>query len=237
VIAKNRNYPRQAEFPSFNKFLKALREAFWAIMVPVIIMGGIYGGVFTPTEAAVAASVYALLVGKFIYRELDARKIYDAFKDAMTVNAATTFMIGLSTSFAAYLAMERIPIKVGNIIMAQADSKVLVFLLINAMFLVVGCFVDNISSTIILTPIFLPVVTKLGMSPIQYGIMMTFALAIGFVTPPYGCNLFVASAISGEKVETISKYLIPFIIVMVLVLGLFTFIPSLSTALLPAGRY
>ena len=237
VIAKKENYPRQSEFPTIGKFLRVLRDSIWALLVPVIIMGGIYGGVFTPTEAAVAASVYALFIGKFVYKELNWQSIYDAFKDAMTVNAATTFMIGLSTSFAAYLAMEQIPVKIGQFILTQADSRVIVFLMVNAMFLVVGCFVDNISSTIILTPIFLPVVTQLGMSPIQYGIMMTFALAIGFVTPPYGCNLFVASAISGESVESISKHLIPFILVMVFVLGLFTFIPGFSTALLPVGRY
>lgn len=232
VIAKKENYPKQSDFPSVKKFLLVTKDAFWALMVPVIIMGGIYGGVFTPTEAAVAASVYALFIGKFVYKELNRQTIYDAFKDAMLVNAVTTFMIGLSTSFATYLAMEQIPIKVGRFILAQSDSKIMVLLLINLMFLVIGCFVDNISSTIILTPIFLPVVLKLGMSPIHYGIMMTLALAIGFVTPPYGCNLFVASAISGERVETISKNLLPFITVMILVLLIITFVPQLSLALL-----
>lgn len=231
-IAKKEHYPKQTSFPTIKKLYITIKEALWALLVPIIIMGGIYGGIFTPTEAAVVASVYALFIGKFIYKELNRQTIYDAFKDAMIVNAATTFMIGLSTSFAAYLAIEQIPIKIGQFILTQSDSRIIILLLINIMFLIVGCFVDNISSTIILTPIFLPVVTDLGMSPIHYGIMMTLALAIGFITPPYGCNLFVASAISGESVESISKNLVPFIIVMILTLLLLTFVPWLSLALL-----
>lgn len=232
VIAKKRHYPKQAEFPSIKKFIAVLKDSIWAIMVPIIIMGGIYGGIFTPTEAAVVASVYALFIGQFVYKELNWSRMYNAFRDAMVVNAATTFMIGLSTSFAAYIAIERIPVKIGYFILSQSGNSVIVFLLMLLMFLVVGCFVDNISSTVILTPIFLPVATQLGMAPVQYGIVMTFALAIGFVTPPYGCNLFVASAISGESVANISKNLLPFIIAMLAVLLLLTFIPLLSMALL-----
>lgn len=231
-IAKKKHYPKQCEFPTLKRFLNVLKDAVWALLVPVIIMGGIYGGVFTPTESAAVASIYALFVGKFVYKTLNKKTIYLAFKDAMIVNGATTFMIGLSTSFSAYLAMEQIPVRVGQLIIAQSSNFVVVFLLMNLVFLIVGCFVDNISSTIILTPIFLPLATSMGMNPIQYGIIMTFALAIGFVTPPYGCNLFVAAAISGERIESISKHLIPFLLVMIFLLLLFTFVPSLSLALL-----
>lgn len=141
-------------------------------------------------------------------------------------------MVGLATSFASYLAMERIPIKVGTFILGFAQSKIIVLLLINAVFLIIGCFVDNISSTIILTPIFLPIVKELGMDPIQFGMIISIGLAIGFSTPPYGCNLFISSTISKVSVEKISVKLIPFIAVMIICQLLFTFIPELSLFLL-----
>ena len=232
IIAKYRKFPRSDILFSFRHIASVTREAIWALLIPLIIMGGIYGGIFTPTESAVTACVYAIFVGKFIYKELDWQTAYLAFKDAMLVNAATSFMIGISTSFAAYLTLQQIPIKVGTFIVSYSSNLVIVILMILMVFLIVGCFVDNISSTIILTPIFLPVAKQLGMNPVQFGILMTFALAIGFVTPPYGCNLFVSSAISGESIETISRNLAPFLVSMVIVLLLISFVPAISLCLL-----
>ena len=130
--------------------------------------------------------------------------------------------------------MQQIPLKVGNWIVSVSSSPVVILLLINAMLLVVGCFVDNISSMIVLTPIFLPVMKQIGVDPIHFGLFMTVALAIGFVTPPYGANLFVASAVSGEKISEISKRAMPLIVVMILDLALLTFIPDLSLGLVKA---
>ena len=176
--AKKRNYPvSQNRVP----IGKAFREAVWALLVPLIILGGIYGGIFTPTEAAVVASVYALIIGKFIYKELDFRTTYDAFKDAVLVNGATTFMIGLSMSFAAFLAMEQVPAKIGAWMLSLSSSPAMILLIINILLLIVGCFVDNISSMIILPPILLPIVTKIGVDPVHFGLVMTVALATGFV--------------------------------------------------------
>ncbi len=179
-----------------------------------------------PPEAAVVAVVYALLVGRFIYKELDFANLYAAFKDATLVNGATTFMIGLSMSFASYLAMEQIPLRIGEWFTSMATSPALVLLLINGLLLVVGCFVDNISSMIILTPILLPVVTRMGVDPVHFGLVMTVALATGFVTPPYGANLFVASAVSGVNMERISRNVFPFILAMIGCLLLFTYVPA-----------
>ena len=231
--AKKRNYPvLQNRVP----IGKAFREAVWALLVPLIILGGIYGGIFTPTEAAVVASVYALIIGKFIYKELDFRTTYDAFKDAVLVNGATTFMIGLSMSFAAFLAMEQVPAKIGAWMLSLSSSPAMILLIINILLLIVGCFVDNISSMIILTPILLPIVTKIGVDPVHFGLVMTVALATGFVTPPYGTNLFVASAVSGVSMVRLSKAIIPMIAVMVLCLLLFTYFPSISMCLVRALR-
>ena len=176
-------------------------------------------------------SVYALFVGKFIYKELNYKTIKMAFMDTLIINGATSFILGLSISFATYLTMENIPIKIGSWIISVSGSPIVILLLINAMLLAVGCFVDNISSMIVLTPIFLPVMTSIGIDPIHFGLFMTVALAIGFVSPPYGANLFVASAVSGEKISEISKRILPFIAIMILDLLLFTFIPGLSMGL------
>ena len=230
-IAKKRNYPKSDTLPTASGLWKSFREAFWAILVPLIILGGIYGGIFTPTEAAVVAVVYSLFIGRFVYHELDAKTIYRAFRDAALVNGATTFMIGLSMGFAQYLTMERIPVKIAGTILAFSSNSGIVILLILAFLLIVGCFVDNISSMIILTPILLPVVQKLGMDPVHFGLVMTVALATGFVTPPYGANLFVASAVSGVKMEKIARNMIPFFAALIICLLLFAFIPALSMGL------
>lgn len=227
-VAKKKGYPKSESRP---RVWPAFKDAFWALLVPIIILGGIYGGIFTPTEAAVVASVYALLVGRFIYKELDFKSIYASFKDASLVNGATTFMIGLSMSFASYLAMEQVPMKIGSWLLGISSNPAVIMLCINILLLIIGCFVDNISSMIILTPILLPVVTKLGIDPIHFGLVMTVALAIGFVTPPYGANLFVASAVSGVNMVKISRAVVPLIIVMILCLMLFTYVPATSMGL------
>jgi C4-dicarboxylate transporter DctM subunit len=227
-IAKKKGFPKDDRHTPLGK---AFKEASWAMMVPLIILGGIYGGVFTPTEAAVVASVYAIIIGKFIYKELNFKTAYEAFKDAALVNGATTFMIGLSMSFAAYLTMEQVPIKISEWILSLSSDKYVVLLLINLLLLIVGCFVDNISSMIILTPILLPIVVKLGIDPVHFGLVMTVALATGFVTPPYGANLFVASAVSDVSMIELSRAVMPLIIVMIVCLVLFTYVPSLSMAL------
>lgn len=231
-IAKRRGYPK-AEPREKNDagLFRSFFDALWALMVPFIILGGIYGGVFTPTEAAVIAVVYALVIGWAVYGELDVKTTIDAFREAMLVNGATTFMVGLSMGSASYLAMEQIPMRIGGYLVAISSKPVAILLFINAILLVVGCFVDNISSMIILTPIFLPVVKNIGVDPIHFGLVMTVALAIGFVTPPYGANLFVASAISGVSMERISKRIVPIVGVMLACLILFTFVPSVSMGL------
>jgi len=231
VISRKKGYVGGDEKPSAKRFFMALKDSIWALLVPGIILGGIYGGIFTPTEAAVVAVVYALIIGKFVYKELDFKKMYASFKEAALINGATTFMIGLSMSFASYLTMDQIPAKIANSLIMLTDNRFVILILINLFLLVVGCFVDNISSMIILTPIFLPVVVKYGIDPVHFGLFMTVALATGFVTPPYGANLFVASAISGVKMEVISKHMVPFMLALIFCLFLFTFVPSLSMLL------
>lgn len=212
----------------FKLFLRELKDAIWALLVPVIILGGIYGGIFTPTESAVVAIVYSLFVGIVIYKKLTLKDIYDAFKDTASMNGTTTFMVGLSMAFAAYLTMAGIPSAVGNYILSMDAGPVVILLMVNIVLLIVGCFIDNISSTIILTPILLPIVESLGMTPVHFGIVMTVNLAIGFITPPYGVNLFYGSAIGGITLEQLAKKIVPFIIAMIFCLAIITAVPALS---------
>ena len=237
VTARKRGYQSSAEPPSFARVGKAFREAVWALIVPIIILGGIYGGIFTPTEAAVVAVVYSVFIGKFVYRELDFKTLYDALKDAVLVNGATSFMIGLSMAFAAYLSMAQIPAMMGEWLLSISSSPVTTLMIINVFLLIIGCFVDNIAAVIILTPILLPVVTQLGIDPVHFGLIMTVNLAVGFITPPYGINLFVGSAVSGESIEDISREVMPLIAVMILCLLLFTYVPQTSMALVELFRH
>lgn len=213
---------------SAGKLWRTLKETWLALMVPVIILGGIYAGVFTPTESAVVGIVYTLIIGIFVYKELTPSTIYNALRESVLVNGQTMFLVGFSMGFARFLTMSQIPASIASQI-AAIDSKIVVLLMINLFLLVVGCFIDNISSMLILTPIFLPVVQSYGMTPVQFGIVMTVNLCIGFITPPYGANLFIASAISDVPIMNIAKKIMPMIFAMLIVLLMLTFIPWLST--------
>lgn len=228
--AKKKGFGTKHQF-SFMVLLKTFLKSFWALLVPVIILGGIYGGWFTPTEAAVVAIIYSVIIGLFVYKELTLKSILEAVRETVLVNGQTTFLVGISMSFARFLTMSQVPGTLAKSIL-NIDSPIAILLAINLFLLVVGCFIDNISSTVILTPILLPIVVGIGMSPIQFGILMTVNLAIGFITPPYGCNLFFASAISNVSVVDIAKKILPMIAVMMIVLLMITFIPALSIGIL-----
>ena len=228
IVSKKNGYVGSDERKSAKEIWKAFKEAFWAILSPVIILGGIYSGIFTPTEAAVVSVVYSLIVGVFIYKELDYKETYAAFRDAIDVNGATTFMIGLSAAFAVLLTLEKIPLKIAMFITGLSDNGIIILLLINAFLLLVGMFIDNIPATIILSPILLPVAVKLGMDPITFGVMLTMNLAIGFCTPPYGINLFVASAISKVDMGLLSRKILWPIIGLLAVLALVTYVDPVT---------
>ena len=232
IVSKKNGYKGTDKKISLKDILISFKKAFWAILSPVIILGGIYSGKFTPTEAAVISVVYSFVVGVFIYKELDFKGAYTAFKDAIVVNGATTFMVGLSTAFAALLTMEQIPAKIASFILSISNNSFIVLLLINIFLLLVGMFIDNIPATIILTPILLPIAVSFGMSPITFGIMLTMNLAIGFCTPPYGIDLFVASAISKVGIDEISKQILKMIVSLIIVLLLVTYIKPVTTIFL-----
>lgn len=232
IVSKKKGYKGNEERKSLTEIFHAFIDAFWAIMSPVIILGGIYAGIFTPTEAAVVSVVYSFIIGVFVYKELNLKDAYKAFRDAIVVNGATTFMVGLSTAFAALLTMEQIPMKIASFITSLSNNGIIILILINIFLIIVGMFIDNIPGTIILTPILLPIVLGLGMSPITFGIMLTMNLAIGFCTPPYGINLFVATAISKVGMSVLTKEIMKFILALIIVLMLVTFVPFITNVFL-----
>lgn len=230
LISKKRDYKPQegAEKFVFKDVLKATWEAKWALLVPVIILGGIYGGIFSPTEAAVTAVVYAVIVGVFIYKELDWKALYDAFMETIIINVTTMIIISFSVSFAFFMTLEQIPNMIAENLMALTSNPIFILTLIVILLLIVGMFIDTISALIILTPILLPVVTSVGVDPIHFGVILVVALAIGFVTPPLGVNLFVASSVGKVKFEQVAVGVLPFVAVMILCLLILAFVPAIS---------
>src|SRR5699024_3854072 len=207
-IAKNRDFPTEGKFPTFMEVVKAVNYAKWALLIPVIILGWIYSGFFSPTESAAVACIYAAIIGLFVYKELDFKKLYNVFLEATLLTIPVNIIISFSISFAYLLSIERIPATVANFITGISENLVITMIIISAFLFVVGMFIDTISAVVILTPILLPVAEAVGMDPIHFGVIMICNLAIGYVTPPLGVNLFVASHVSNVSVERISRALI-----------------------------
>lgn len=226
-IAKKEGYKGNLKTPPLGK---AFVEAIPSLTVPVVILGGIYAGIFTPTESAAVGCIYGILISIVFNKSMSFKDLYKSLEDAVLINGATTYMVGLSSSFAFYLTIKQVPAQIGALL-GQLNNGVLVMLLMIIILLIVGLFIDNISSCIILTPIMLPIVKQFGVDPVHFGIIMTMALAIGFSTPPYGANLFVASAIGNVGVEKMIRYLKWMLLANLIVLLIVTFIPSLSMGL------
>lgn len=226
VISKKKGYRGTAEKLTLKSFCHSFVDAIWAFMAPGIILGGIYWGICTPTEAAVIAVLYSLFTGVVIYRELTFAKIYDAFVETLTVNGATTFMVGLSMAFASYLIMAGLPQQIASFLVSITDSRIVLFMIVNLFLLAVGSLIDPIPAIIILAPILLPVMTKFGMSPVTFGVVLVANLAIGYITPPYGVNLFVAMAVAKIPMERMFKYIVALFLAMLAALMLITYCDS-----------
>ena len=202
--------------------------AFWALGTPGIILGGIYLGVFSPTEAAGVAGVYAILIARYVYKEADWQEIWGVAVMTMYITAQILLIVAAAGVFSWTLTVSGIPQKiVAAISMVDAPSWV-VILVINLLLLVVGCLVDPASAVIMLTPLLLPIVTSVGVDPIHFGIIMTVNLAIGMYTPPFGLNIFTSQALFNAPASLLYRALVPFIINQILALAVITFVPWLS---------
>lgn len=232
LYSKKHKYINAEAAPfSWGNVGRSLADGIWALLVPVIILGGIYGGIFTPTEAAAVAVAYGLIVGLFVYRDLKAKDLYRIFGSAALTTATIMVILGTATTFGRILTLERIPTMIANFFESVAKGPIMLLILINILLLIVGCFMETNAAIIILAPIFLPIVESMGINPVHFGIVMVVNLAIGFVTPPLGVNLFVACNVANAKLEEICKGILPILGVMIVDLLLITYIEPLSTFL------
>ncbi|QFJ55905.1 TRAP transporter large permease [Pseudobutyrivibrio xylanivorans] len=207
------------------------KESFFAILSPVIVLGCIYAGIASPTEAAVISVFYALIVSLFIYKTIRFRDIWNIFVEAMKTYAPILFILAASTAFSRVLTLMQVPQTVSAYILDNFTNKIVLLLVINLFLLLVGMVMDTTPAILILSPILLPIVTAVGMNPVHFGIMMVVNLAIGFVTPPIGVNLFVASSLTDVPVVDIAAKALPMIIMFIVALLLITFIPGISLVL------
>ena len=207
---------------------KATAEGFWALLAPVIILGGIYSGIFTPTEAACVSVIYSIIISLFVYKDMDLKGLYDTFLSTSVLNGATSFLLGTSTVFSTFMTFEKVPQMITEFLTGVSDNPYIVLMFINVFLLIVGCFLDTVPAIIVMAPMLLPTVEAMGINPIHFGVIMAVNLALGLCSPPYGCNLFVGAAVAKIKMESMFKYIIPYFLVGILALLLITYIPWLS---------
>ena len=208
--------------------LKIFSRGFFALLTPVIILGGIYSGIVTPTEAAVVAVIYGLIVSIFIYKTIHRQNFIPIIIESVKVTVPALFVVSAATVFGRVLTLARLPQSVSEFMVSLTEKSALIILIIILILLIVGMFMETLAAILILTPIFLPVVTAVGFDPIHFGVIMIVALAIGFVTPPVGMNLFVASGLTNLSIMEIGRRAIPFIVAFLVALLLITFIPQIS---------
>lgn len=231
IYAKGHNIPR-TKVPTLKEVFVAFKDAFFSIMMPVIVLGGIYFGIATPTEAAAVAIVYSLLISICVYKEMGWKDLPRVAKKSVVTSAMIMFIIANSEIFSWYLTYKQIPAQIAELVLGIGNSPILILLAINAILLFVGMIMDSSAAVLILTPLFMPIVTSIGVNPIHFGVIMIVNLAIGMATPPFGLNLYVATGISNLSLTEIIKGVIPFIGILIIDLLIITFIPQLSLMLL-----
>lgn len=229
-FAAKHGYPAE-RFPTAKDLWVSFKEASLTLLLPVIIMGGILGGVFTPTEAGVIAVVYAFLVGTFIYREIKLKKLPEIFLRAANSTAMVLMVVSTASLLSWVLTLERIPQTVTNAVLSISSSPVVFLLLVNAFMIIVGMFLDAVSALTILTPVLLPAAKALGVNPVLFGVILAVNLSIGVLTPPVGLNLHVVSSIAKIDLLRVSKAVLPFVVLITIVLLVMILFPSLVTYL------
>ena len=217
---------------NFLEMIKSIWDAKWALIMPVIILGGIYGGVFTATEAAVVACVYGIIVGLFIYKELKILKVWELFRDNTAFIAGTMFVMAPAKSTGSVFAYLNITKIISDFIFSISSNYYVVLFIIFIILFIVGMFVQTTPAIVILAPTLLAVVSQVGVDPIHFGIIMDLALAIAFVTPPVALNLFVGSSMTGISIDKITKHAVPFLIGLMVAFFVVAYIPQISLAIL-----
>lgn len=225
VISKKRGY-RGEEPASFKDIIESFKKSILALLMPLIILGGIYGGIFTPTEAAVVAVVYGLVIGLFVYKELNVKKIFKILQDSGKSTSVILYLVATAHIFSYILASEEIPQQLATFLLSVSDNPLVIQLMIMIALLIAGTFLDNAVAIVLLTPIFYPIVAQVGIDPVFFGVLMVFALAVGQITPPVGLCLFVSCNISKISIEKLSKAIVPFLVALIVLLLVLNVIPD-----------
>ena len=231
IISVKRHYPKGEPF-KFSRFLTCMKSSIWALLSVMIVVVGVVFGVFTATEPAAIAVIYSLLVGMFVYKEMSLKEVWKVLGECIDTLSIVLILCGTSSIFGYCLTYLHVPDLAANAIIGCSHNPVVIALLINLILLVLGCVMDMAPIILIATPILLPVATSIGISPVQFGIIMVLNCGIGLLTPPVGTCLFISSAISHLPIEKIAKATLPFYLCMIVVLMLLTFVPAF-TLLLP----
>jgi len=229
-LAKKRGIAKEGKF-SVTNVGKAFKDSFFALMTPVIIIGGIYGGIFTPTEAAAVAAVYGIAVGMFIYRELKLKDFPEIIFQAVIGTTFIMLLVGAANVFGWMITNMQIPHKIAEWVVSITQSPLVFLLAVNILLLIAGTLVNASAAVVILTPIFLPVAIALGIDPLFFGVLMVVNLAIGCITPPVGLDLFVASAIAKVPIERVFQHSMPYLWALLIVLVILTMFPWFITVL------
>lgn len=225
-----RGYPRGPKY-TFHEALKIIQDGFLGVMTIVIIMLGVCTGIFTTTESAAIACVYALIITLFVYKSIKIKDIWGIAKKSLATLAMILSIIAAANAFCYLMSLMQVPAKITQLLLTISDNRYVVLILINILLLVLGCFMDVAPLILIMTPILLPVIEAMGMDPVQFGIVVMMNLAIGSLTPPVGTTLFASCAVGEISVEKVTKSLIPYYAVMVVALILVTYVPAFSMTL------
>lgn len=226
VVGRKQNYRSSEQRATVKEIVRGAKDAVLALLMPIIIIGGIVSGIFSPTESGVVAVVYALLIGMFVYKEIRMEDFWPILLNTAKTTAAIVFLIGTASLFIWFLSFKRIPNQLIEMMGGISDNPILLLLIINIVLLIAGTFIDTISAVSIFTPLFLPMILAAGVDPIHFGIIMAVNLTIGMVTPPLGVCLFVTASIAKIKVPKMFRHLFPQIALLIAVLFAVTYIPE-----------
>ena len=227
IIAKRRGYGGAQDEFAWRRVGAATWDGKWAIGAPVLILGGIYSGAFTPTEAASVAVVYAFLVGFFIHRELTLKDVRDCLRTTAMISGAVLIIVGPAKAFGELMSLMDVPALIGEFLGDFTESSFVLMMVISVILIITGMFLESIAQIILLTPLMLPIATSVGIDPIVFGILMVIACEIGFLTPPVGANLFVAARLTNLGIDRISLAVLPFLLTYVIVIILISVFPDL----------
>ncbi|MGP1348606.1 MAG: TRAP transporter large permease [Stomatobaculum sp.] len=225
--ARKENFPKEEKF-SFKRFLVSFRDAIWALLMPFIILGGIYAGIFTPTESAVIAVFYGIFVCLSVYREMTGRGIWEIARDTAASTANLMFLVVTAQLFGYLITYYRIPVYVTEAFMSVASNRYVFMALIVVLLILCGMFLEVGATNLILGPILAPIAVQFGIDPVHFGMVFVFLLAMGQATPPFGTTMFVACGLSNQPVSKVAKELIPFVVVEIVCALIFAYIPALS---------